>query len=162
MTAKEPHTASKVGDRITDFSVADVESRSNSLGELSGQAGVVIGFLHGTYCPHCLQQLNRSNRLADQLDEHQVKLVWFLRDEPHNIAAYQLAANPVPRFAILPDSSPSVGEHFGIPDKLQSLQPTAKVYYVDGERTIRHIDERQNPHAPPDMQAIIEAIRSQK
>jgi peroxiredoxin len=60
-------THSEPGHTIEAFSLIDANGIPTNLEQISGEKGVVIGFLHGTYCPACMFQLTRSNRLADKL-----------------------------------------------------------------------------------------------
>lgn len=157
MGSEMPEGLVKVGQKIGDFTMTDPDGKSVTLKEVSGEAGIVVGFLHGTYCPHCIQQLNRSNRIADRLREHGVGLAWVLQDNPSSITAYRLAAYPPPRFIMLADSEPSVGQHFGIPEEEQAFQPSPVVFYIDAEGTVRHVEKRENPHAPPNIEDVLEA-----
>ena len=160
MSKTLPDKPVKVGDRIIDFFLTDPDGKTVSLEQLAQDRGVVIGFMHGTYCPHCIQQLNRANRYADVLEEHKTPLVWVLRDSVSNISAYRLASQPPPRFLMLPDSEPSIGRHFGIPQAGAGGEPLPSLLYLDASRTVRYLEAPENPHAPPNMDALLAAIET--
>lgn len=149
------------GHIIEAFSLIDVDGIPTSLEEISGEKGVVVGFLHGTYCPACMFQLTRSNRLADKLKKNGIRLAWILADMPSSIAAYRLAAHPSPRFAMLPDTVPSAARYFGVPEEQLKLAPAPYVFYIDEANTIRHIvDKGGDPHKSLNEDALVEAVNA--
>jgi len=148
-----------VGSKVEEFSLKDPDGKTITLSEITGQRGVVIGFLHGTYCPHCIQQLARSNRYADALGERGVAMVWVLEDQPVNVSTYRLAAQPPPRFTMLPDSKPSIKSRLGMAAEEDHLaHPLNRILYIDAQRVIRYVEQRDNPHAPPDMERLLSVI----
>lgn len=139
----------------------DPDGKQKTIRELSGESGVVLGFLHGTYCPACLQVLNRANFHAQQLSERGVKLAWVLQDKPTSIGAYRLAAQPAPRYELLADNDPSAAESFSAdPDQPKASKP--RLVYVDGSQTVKFRDLAQDPHAPLPMEELLGAIDSTK
>ncbi len=142
---------------LNDVSLTDADGKSVHLKELASEEGIVVGFLHGTYCPQCVQQLNRANRFAATLRSHRVSLAWVLADKPDNIATWRVAAVPAPEFELLPDSSPSVKRRLGFEEGEKDPAPT--ILYVDAGGTIRYAETPENPHAPVNLDALIAAIK---
>ncbi len=142
---------------LSGITLQTAEGKPVRLRDLAGQDGIVIGFMHGTYCPQCVQQLQRANRFAEALHHHRVSLAWVLADQPVNIATYQLAAVPAPRFAMLPDSTPSVKQHLGF-DGPGEHREQPSVLYLDPEGKVRYVETPENPHAPPNIERLIAVI----
>jgi peroxiredoxin len=145
---------------VPDISLNDANGKSIRLRELAGDDGMVVGFLHGTYCPSCVQQLNRANRYAEVLRQHHVNLAWILADKPDNIATWQLAALPAPEYNILPDRTPSIKRDLGLDE--DENHPTPSVLYLDAEGHMRYVEATENPHAPFNLEALVNAIEADK
>jgi peroxiredoxin len=146
-------------DTPADFHISDPDGKAKTLEELSGEGGLVLGFMHGTYCPACLQMLNRANFYAAQLNERGVKLAWVLQDKPSSISAYKLAAQPSPRYELLADDDPSVAHHFGAnPEQPETAVP--RLVYIDGSQAVRFRDFVADVHAPLHIDEVIGTIDS--
>lgn len=141
---------------VPDIALMDADGKPIHLKDLASQEGIVVGFLHGTYCPQCVQQLNRANRYVEALRPHHVSLAWVLADKPVNIVTWQLAAVPTPQFQMLPDSRPSVKRYFGIGEGENRSDPF--VVYVDAQGAMRYVEIPENPHAPPNLDELIAVI----
>lgn len=144
-----------MGRQLSDITLTDVNRQAVGLFSLSGPNGLVLGFMHGTWCPHCLQQLRRSNEYADPLRAHGVELVWVLKDTPSTIAAHLVTARPVPHYHALPESEPPVIEQMHLTD---AVRPSPTLIYIDPFRTVRFVHAPDNPHAPHDMSALLRII----
>lgn len=163
-TMHTEHRHLEAGNQLDDFTLIDANGKPVHLADVTAEDGVVVGFLHGTYCAQCMQQLTRGNSYAAALREHGVSLAWVLEDDPVNIASYQIAAMPSPQFAMLPDSSPSIKTRLGIGEH-PAESDTPSILYIDPERIVRYIEIAENPHAPPDMPkliATIDAVRAMR
>lgn|SRR5574341_263313 len=160
MDDKADRNTEKARPRIANLTLTSLDGKPILLKELEGKAGVAIGFLHGTYCPACLQQLTRANRYATALAEHGVTLVWLLQDKPTSISAYRLAAQPPPRYDLLPDGQPSLAEHFRESDAggESAAQPT--LIFLDTDSTLRYVERSDNPHAPLHIEKLLAVIET--
>jgi peroxiredoxin len=144
-----------MGRQLSDVTLTDINKENVNLFSLAGANGLVLGFMHGTWCAYCLQQLRRNNQYADPLRERDVELVWVLKDTPSTIAAHLITVRPVPRYHVLPESEPSLIEQLQLTDDV-SASPT--LIYVDPTRTVRFVHAPNNPHAPHDMTALLHII----
>ncbi len=158
MSSSETPQHANVGAEIPDMALKQADGKPITLKQLAGHDGTLIGFMHGTYCPHCVQQLARSNRVAERLAEHGIKLVWVLADKPTSISAYQIAASPSPRFEMLPDTEPSITTQFGVPPEVTQHQPAPFAFILDAQNHVRYVDHRDNPHAPLDVDRLLAAL----
>lgn len=146
---------SAIGQRLSDITLTDINKQTVSLFSLAGPNGLALGFMHGTWCAYCLQQLRRSNQYADPLQERGAELVWVLQDTPTTIAAHLVSVKPLPRYKVLPESEPSVIEQLQMTDDVHS-SPT--LIYIDSSRTVRFVHAPDNPHAPHDMNTLLRII----
>ena len=147
--------AIEVGNTLDALPYRTVSGKNVDIAEVAGKNGTVVGFLHGTYCPHCLQQLTRSNSYAEQLRLYDVSLVWVLQDSPVNIDTYRLAARQPPRFTMWAQ------------DKIAKPNTTDEkhaptLFYLDTKKRVRYIERPENPHAPPDMPTLLAVIEATK
>ena len=150
----------QIGSRVSDFKLKVAGGEEAPLSSLAKKNGVVLGFLHGTYCAACVQQLTRANRYSRPLEEHDVGFVWVLSDSPGNIATYTIAADPPPRYTMLPDSTPSVSHHFGLyRDSPHGGGPHPSLTYLDSELTVRFLFVPDDPHTALNLEALMSAVR---
>ena len=63
-----------VGSSLPQFELQLSNQKTTTDGDLSQENGLVLAFLHGTWCPACIQQLTQLNRLAPDLEKHEVGL----------------------------------------------------------------------------------------
>lgn len=144
-----------IGKQLEDILIRDINEKEIHLFSLAGSGGLALGFMHGTWCAYCLQQLTHSNRYADSLLERSVTLVWVLEDPPSTIAAHLITAHPMPRFRALPESEPPILERLGLRDEVYA-SPT--LIYVDPARTVRYVHAPGNPHSPHDIDTLLDII----
>jgi peroxiredoxin len=151
----------EVGSQVPDFTVTNAGGEAVSLSSLARENGIVLGFLHGTYCAACLQQLARANRYSGPLDAHGVEFVWIVDDSPDNVASYAVAADPPPRFQMVPDSSPSASHHFGLyADSRFGGGPQPSLVYLDPQLTVRFLFVPDDPHAALALEALMAAVHA--
>lgn len=149
----------EVGSKVPDFTLTNADGETVSLSSLARENGIVLGFLHGTYCAACLQQLTRANRYSGPLDAHKVEFVWILDDSLDNISTYAIAADPPPRFQMVPDSSPSASHHFGLyTESPFGGGPQPSLIYLDPQLTVRFLFAPDDPHAALDLEALMAAV----
>jgi peroxiredoxin len=150
----------QVGAHVADFTLRDATGKERALSSLAGENGIVLGFLHGTYCAACLQQLTRANRYSAPLDAHKVGFVWILNDSPENIFAFSVGAYPPPRFQMVPDSTPSVSHHFGLyAETPHGGGPQPSIVYLDPDLTVRYLFVPEDPHTALNLDALLDVVR---
>jgi peroxiredoxin len=160
MDEKPAKKKQKRRGHIDNVSLTSLDGKPTTLKQLAGDAGVAIGFLHGTYCPACMQQLARANRYATTLAEHGVKLVWLLQDKPTTISAYRLAAQPPPRYELLADTQPSVAGQFRETDESNAGATDPTLVYLNTDNQLRYVEASENPHAPLHIEELLKAVES--
>ncbi|NDJ34362.1 MAG: peroxiredoxin family protein [Chloroflexi bacterium] len=139
----------------------DHQGNEVELHQLSGEAGMVLAFMRGTYCPDCVHQLHRSNRYAARLAEFGLSLVWVARDEPTNINTYYLGCAHELRFTLLPDTEPSVARFYGIAEADYLLQPAPVALLLDKTGSVRFVHRRENPQAPLGIDVLLQVAAAQ-
>ena len=121
--------------------------------------GIVVGFIHGTWCPYCVTQLSRLNKIAPELEKRNVGLVCISHDPEPTISAFQVSAKPQLRYPLMEDSEPSVAHLFGIFDNYpEHMSPYPAVFYADKDNIIRYSDVSSDPDCHPNLVKLLEAI----
>jgi hypothetical protein len=93
------------------------------------------------------------------LEARDVGFVWILNDSPDNISTYTVAADPSPRYQLVPDSNPSVSHHFGLyVDTPHGGGPQPSLVYLDPELAVRFLFVPEDPHAALDLEALLATV----
>lgn len=159
--SRSPITAQPLtnGTKLPDFSLTDAENRLINISTLRGATGTIIAFIHGTWCPYCVRQLNRLNRAAPELFERGCGLICFTHDPADSLYAYQLSAQPPLAYALLADPEPSLSHAFGIYDP-EHEAPYPAVFYANASDTILYSDVSSDPDCFPNMERLLEVVRA--
>lgn len=146
------------GTPLPDFQLIGLDERPVSLADIRGVNGTVIGFIHATWCPYCVRQLMRLNKVAPVLQEHGVGLVCVSHDPVAAIAAYEKTAQPPLRYHLLSDSEPSLGHAYGIFDPDHDT-PYPAVFYAGPDDKILYADVSSDPDCFPNMERLLEVVQ---
>ena len=145
------------GTPLPAFELVDSEGVTHSPASLRGVRGLVVSFVHGTWCPYCVRQLVRLNQATATLEAAQVGLVCISQDAASAIYAYERSASPALAYRLLGDSQPSVSEQFGCFDP-DHKSPYPAVFYADADLIIRYTDVSSDPDCYPNMGRLLEMI----
>ena len=85
-----------------------------SLQARSGPQGLALLFLHGTWCPVCVQQMVQFQRRYAAFQEKGVNLAVVARDNLDAARAYALSSDPPLPFPILADEQLQAARAFGM------------------------------------------------
>lgn|GEM_PF-3976235 len=147
------------GAQLPNFDLADHENRSITLDALRGLKGTVVAFIHGTWCPYCVRQLNRLNRVTPEIRELGCGLLCVTHDPVDALYAYQLSVQPPLAYALLADTDPSLSHAFGIYDPDHEA-PYPAIFYADAGDTILYSDVSSDPDCFPNMERLLEVIKA--
>jgi peroxiredoxin len=149
------------GTKLPDFHLADSDGRPVTLSTLRGRGGIVVAFIHGTWCPYCVRQLTRLNRVAPEIQAQGCGLVCVTHDPVDALYAYQLSAQPPLVYSLLADTTPSLSHAFGVYDPDHEA-PYPSVFYADADDIVIYSDVSSDPDCFPNMERLLEVIRAGK
>lgn len=147
------------GTKLPDFSLTDTNNQPVSLSTLRGANGTIVAFIHGTWCPYCVRQLMRLNRVAPEISTLDCGLLCVTHDPVDSLYAYQLSAQPPLSYPLLADPEPSISHTFGIYDP-EHEAPYPAVFYADASDTILYADVSSDPDCFPNMERLLEVVRA--
>lgn len=142
---------------LPDFSLPDGNGMLHAPATLRGPNGLVVAFLHGTWCPYCVRQLVRLARAHQALATLGVGLACILRDPVAAIYAYQVSAEPPLHFPLLADGEPSVARLYGVYDP-DHESPYPAVFFAGNDGLIRYADVSSDPDCYPNMARLMEVV----
>ena len=147
------------GAVLPDLQLTDADNQPVTLATLRNTHGVVIGFIHGTWCPYCVRQLTRLNRAAPEIHALECGLVCVTHDLVDALYAYQLSAQPALVYPLLADPTPSLAHAFGVYDPDHEA-PYPSLFYADANDAIVYADVSSDPDCFPNMERLMEVIRA--
>jgi peroxiredoxin len=147
------------GTRLPELHLTDSHGQSVTLSALRGARGSVIAFIHGTWCPYCVRQLNRLNRVAPEISALGCGLACVTHDPVDALYAYQMSAQPPLVYSLLADTDPSLAHAFGVYDPDHEA-PYPAVFYANAGDTILYADVSSDPDCFPNMERLLEVIRA--
>jgi len=109
-------TALKVGDRLPNFSLPDVQKGMVNSLELLKKGPLLISFYRGGWCPYCNLQLRDLQVHLPQIKETGAQLVAISPQVPDETA--ETVKKDELDFLVLSDAQGKVGEQFGLMFKL--------------------------------------------
>lgn len=149
------------GTPLPDFTLMNSQNNTVSLGDIHKGNGVVVAFIHATWCPYCLRQLRRLNTFAPKLNRREIGMACISADPPHILYAYEQSCDPPLQYPLLADSEPSLSHNFGIFDADPDHEsPFPAVFFAGPDNKITYSDVSKDPDCFPDMEQLIETIDS--
>jgi peroxiredoxin Q/BCP len=143
------------GSTLPAITLQDHEGKLYNLLDFVGTKGMVVAFIHGTWCPFCIRQLIRLDLVAPELQSLDVGLVCIANESAESYS--QGAPMPL-RYPLLPDAAPSVAHQFGIYDP-DHESPYPAIFYADQEGKVLYTDVSSDPDCYPNMERLLEVIQ---
>ncbi|MCI0398380.1 MAG: peroxiredoxin family protein [Chloroflexi bacterium] len=145
------------GSDFPEFKLLGVDERPFTPADIRGPNGIVLAFVHGTWCPNCLHQLRRLNRVAAQLSTYGVGLACVSHDSVAAVSAYQRSAAPPLSYPLLADSQPSLALQFGVFDPEYEV-PRPALFYAGPDNKIRFADVSADPYHALNLDRLLAFI----
>jgi peroxiredoxin len=118
----------KVGSKVENFSLPDIDGKSHSLADLKGSKGVVFVFV-SIECPVCRGYDARVNQLAKDYKTKGINVVGIdsnITEAPADVKAHALTSWDFPVL---------IDKDYKVADKL-SASVTPEVFYIDMDNTL--------------------------
>lgn len=171
---------SLVGHPAPDFTL-QARGRTYTLPQLLASQGLLLAFIHGTWCPACVDQLIRLRRRHRDYMNLNVQLAAIVGDQVAAVEAFEISAEPPLPFPLLADTDLTVSQTYGLtapaeqtlltklahrirrsepqrPEPVEGIHPGAVL--VDGQGHVRLVNVPDDPHAPIPHERLLAAIRS--
>jgi peroxiredoxin len=142
---------------MPDFRLTNIDNQPIALAALRGARGLVLAFIHGTWCPYCIRQLKRLNAATPDLLAQGVGVACVTHDPLATVAAYQQTAQPPLRFTLLADSEPSLAHAYNVFDP-DHRAPYPAVIYGDAAGIVQYSDLSTDPDCFPNMERLREVV----
>ncbi len=143
---------------IPNFSLQASNGDTITLDDVVGANGIVLAFVHGSFCPFCKGQIKRLHRITPELQAQGVELVCVTHDTIDTLHVFETLVKPVLNYRLLADSEPTLAEQFGITDpRYQSPYPA--VFYAGADRKILYSDVSSDPDCYPNIGRLVELVK---
>jgi peroxiredoxin len=104
----------EIGQPAPAFSVMNDEKACVHLVDLLQEQDLLLAFIHGTWCPHCVQTLYRLRRTAMTFANAGIGIAVVAIDAPAALNIFRKTAEPAISFTLLADEDESVHKTYGL------------------------------------------------
>lgn len=150
MNAMDIHL--QIGQVAPHFSVVDDQKKPVHLEELTRHGNLLLAFIHGTWCPHCVQTIYRLRRAAATFAQEGIGIAVVAIDDPNTLSVFRQSAMPAIPFPLLADKDQAV-------HKAYHLEKMSAYIALDTSRMIRGLFLDADHHSYPGHSAIVQALR---
>jgi len=121
----------QIGQNAPPFSISNDRKQVIHLDSLLREGDLLLTFIHGTWCPHCVQTLYLLQRTAKSFADAGIQVAAVAFDDPPALSIFRQTA-PVPiTFTLLADKDQSVHKSYHL-EALSAYVTVDKVGIVRG------------------------------
>ncbi len=142
-----------IGEPVPYFELLDETGHLRTIDALMGEAGLMVVFVRGTWCPQCIQTLYYLGKYSNTFKAHGLGVAIIAIDEPRALNNFKLSAPVAVNFPLLADANQVVRNQFDI-----AMSETYLL--IDRQGIIRADFFDPDGHSRPASQAIIAAVKS--
>ena len=126
--------SNQLGPRIdtvlTDFVLCDSAQLPIHLSDLLGEKGLLLAFIHGTWCPACVHTVRQLQRYTRQYASLGVRIAVVAADQPHRLDAFKRSAAINIDFPLLSDTDALLRRRY-------HLQEATAYFLIDDGQVLR-------------------------
>lgn len=138
---------------IPAFSLLNDAGNAVTVREVLDKKGAVLAFIHGTWCPTCVQTLYQFQRHVDDYAEREVGVAVVAVDPVHQLHVFKLSTEQPMPFTFLSDADGAVHEQY-------HLAHAAAYLVVDDNATLKQKYVDPDHHSLPGQRTLLEAVDS--
>jgi peroxiredoxin len=142
----------QIGQPLPDLQVRTNEGQPLALASLLGASSTLLSFMHGTWCPECVNQLRSLQRHQQAIAATGTRIVVIMADAPAHVAAFQLAAQSPLNYAVVADPDGAMHRQIGASDGTAMIA-------VDARSIIRYCAIWHDHRNHPGYQAILQTLQ---
>jgi len=128
-----------VGDKAPDFTLSDGEGNRVSLADYLAPKGVLVAFIHNTWCPECIRGVIGLSRTYWFIHRLGVRMLIIAHQSESSLASYLLSQKLKLPFPILADETGQVFTNYNLIEDIDIHRAKA-AFFVDQRGTIRKIN----------------------
>lgn len=140
-----------VGLHAPEFTLHDEKNQSTPLKGIMGEKGLLLAFIHGTWCSHCVQTLYRLRRHSAFYEQAGIRLSVIAIDPPSALRVFKMSANPPLAYTLLADEDEQV-------HKLYELEHVGAYIVIDAAGIVRSKFLDFDHHGWPGHARVLEAF----
>jgi peroxiredoxin len=119
-----------IGDDAPNFSLPDDQANKVTLNDVLRERGGLLAFVHGTWCPVCVQALYRLRQYAHIYQDEGFGVAVIAHEQPGTLHVFKLSARPSVDFALLSDEEGTVRASY-------QLAQTGAFFVIDENKVVR-------------------------
>lgn len=143
----------EIGHSAPAFSLMSDEKNCVNLPDLLRGQDLLLAFIHGTWCPHCVQTLYRLRRAATTFSSAGIGIAVVAIDAPDALNIFRRTAEPSIPFVLLADEDEVAHKSYG-------LQHLSAYIALNNVGIVRAVFLDKDHHSYPGHTAIIQSLRS--
>ena len=142
----------QVDQPLPDLQVQTNEGKPLALASLLGAPSTLLNFMHGAWCPECVNQLRSLQRHQNAIAATGTRVVVIMADVPAHVAAFQLAAQPSLAYTVVADPE-------GITHRQVGAGDDTAMIVVDAQRVVRYLAIWRDHRNHPGYQAVLQTVQ---
>ena len=142
----------QIGQPLPDLLVQTADGKPMALAALVSAPSTLLNFMHGTWCPGCVNQLRSLQLHQLAIATTGTSIVVIMADVPAHVAAFQLATQPSLGYTVVADPDGTAHQRAGVGDD------TAMVV-IDAQGIVRHFAIWRGHRNHPGYQAILQTLQ---
>jgi peroxiredoxin len=143
----------EIGQPAPRFSATNDEKVCVHLPDLLQEHGLLLTFIHGTWCSHCVQTLYRLRRAAPVFTQAGIGIAVVAVDAPAVLRIFRQSASPAIAFPLLADEDENVHRTYG-------LVHASAYIALDQSGITRAVFPDPDHHSYPGHLPIIQALHT--
>lgn len=142
----------QLGQALPDLQVQTIDGRPLALAALVNAPSTLLNFMHGTWCPDCVNQLRSLQRHQQAIAATGTRIIVIMADAPAHVAAFQLAAQSSVAYTLVADPD-------GITHRQVGAGDDTAMIVVDAQGTVRYCAIWRDHRGHPGYQAVLETLQ---
>jgi peroxiredoxin len=130
LTISERQNGLKIGHVAPDFVLPDDQMKVMTLNQVMCDHGGLLAFVHGLWCPVCVQVLFRLRQYAHIYSNEGFGVAVVTSDQPRSLQVFKRSACPPVKFPLLADEN-------GVVREMYQLAQAGAYYVIDRNKIVR-------------------------
>jgi peroxiredoxin len=120
----------EIGQVVPDFSLPDYQANSVTLNDVLKHHGVLLTFIHGMWCPACIQTLYRLAQYADIYQAEGFGVAVIAHEQSGHLNVFKRSARPSVNYPLLADNEGTVRKRY-------HLTQIGAFFVIDQNKVVR-------------------------
>lgn len=151
--ANDREIGPSVGHQIPEFQLQDEEGTIHHARDLRGSSGLLLIFVHGTWCASCVSTFYMLSKHTPIYHRHGINVAVLSADDPPALRNFKISAPKPINYTLLADADQGVHQQYNVGHAGLWL-------LADSSGVVRAKFVDETAHHPPPHSEILNAIQA--